>query len=50
MRRLLAAAGLVLVAGTMTACGGAPDDASKADFCKAVEAAPPKITPPRSTY
>ena len=40
MRRLLAAAGLVLVAGTMTACGGAPDDASKADFCKAVEAAP----------
>jgi hypothetical protein len=40
MRRLLAAAGLVLVAGTLTACGGAPDDASKADFCKAVEAAP----------
>ena len=40
MRRLLAAAGLILVAGTMTACGGAPVDASEADFCKAVEAAP----------
>jgi hypothetical protein len=40
MRRLLAAAGLILVAGTLTACGGAPDDASEADFCKAVEAAP----------
>jgi hypothetical protein len=40
MRRLLAAVGLVLVAGTMTACGGPPDDASKKDFCKAIEAAP----------
>ena len=40
MRRLLSAAGLVLIAGTMTACGGPPDDASKADFCKAVESAP----------
>ena len=39
MRRLLAAAGLVLVAGTMTGCG-APDDASKSDFCKAVAGAP----------
>jgi hypothetical protein len=40
MRRLLAVAGLVLVAGSMTACGGAPDDASKKDFCKAIAAAP----------
>ena len=40
MRRLLAAAGLVLVAATMTACGGPPEDASKDDFCKAIEAAP----------
>jgi hypothetical protein len=40
MRRLLAATGLVLVAGTLTACGGPPDDASKGDFCKAIQAAP----------
>lgn len=40
MRRLLAAAGLVLAAGALTACGGAPDDASKDDFCKAIEGAP----------
>lgn len=40
MRRLLSAAGLVLVAGTMTACGGPPDDASKSDFCKSIAAAP----------
>ena len=40
MRRLLAAAGLVLVAGTMTECGSPPDDASKGDFCKAISAAP----------
>lgn len=43
MRRLLAAACLVLVAGTMSACGGAggaPEDASKKDFCKAIEGAP----------
>jgi len=40
MRRLLAAAGLVLVAGTLAACGGPPDDAAKGDFCKAIAAAP----------
>jgi len=37
-------AGLVLVGGLATACGGggsdAPDDASKDDFCEAFEAAP----------
>jgi hypothetical protein len=45
MRRLLAAAGLVLVAGTMTSCGGAPDDASKEDFCKSFESAPTEAKP-----
>ena len=40
MRRLLASAGLVLVAGTLTACGSPPDDASKSDFCQAIQAAP----------
>ena len=40
MRQLLAAAGLVLAAGTLTACGSPPDDASVGDFCQAVAAAP----------
>ncbi|MCD4523620.1 hypothetical protein [Nocardioides sp. cx-173] len=33
MRIALIAASLVLVGGTATACGGAPTDASKEDFC-----------------
>jgi hypothetical protein len=45
MRRLLSAAGLVLVAGTLTACGGPPDDASKSDFCKSIAAAPSEDKP-----
>jgi hypothetical protein len=40
MRRVLAGAGLVLVAGMTTACGGSPDDASKDDFCKAIHDVP----------
>ena len=43
-------AGLVLVGGMATACGGgggsdAPDDASKDDFCEAFEAAPTDESP-----
>ncbi|MCD4532938.1 hypothetical protein LRP67_02430 [Nocardioides sp. cx-169] len=33
MKIALLAASLVLVGGTATACGGAPTDASKEDFC-----------------
>ena len=43
MRIALAAAGLVLVGGMTTACGGAgsaPDDASDKDFCKALKGVP----------
>jgi len=35
MRRLLVAVTMLLVAGTTAACG-APDDASKEDFCDAI--------------
>jgi hypothetical protein len=38
MRRLLTSATIVLAAGlTLTACGGPPEDASKDDFCKAID-------------
>lgn len=37
MKLPLLAASLVLVAGTATACGGAPSDASTDDFCGAVQ-------------
>ena len=42
MRRLGAAAGLVIAATTLTACGGgagsdAPEDASTDDFCNAID-------------
>lgn len=40
MRRLLAGASLVLVAGMTAACGGPPDDASKGEFCKTIEEVP----------
>lgn len=40
MRRLLAGAGLVLVAAMTTSCGSAPDDASEKDFCKAMSSVP----------
>ena len=36
MRRLLVAVTMLLVAGTTAACG-APDDASKEDFCDAID-------------
>lgn len=36
MKLPLLAASLVLVAGTATACGGAPTDASTKDFCAAI--------------
>ena len=36
MRRLLVAVTMLLVAGTTAACG-APDDASKKDFCDAIQ-------------
>ena len=45
----LVAAGLVLVGGMATACGddadGAPDSASKEDFCEAMESAPDEGKP-----
>lgn len=37
MKISLLAASLVLVAGTATACGGAPTDASTDDFCGAIK-------------
>lgn len=39
MKRVLSAAALVLAGATLTACGGAPTDASEDDFCDAMEAA-----------
>lgn len=35
MRRISAAAAIGIAALSLTACGGAPDDASEKDFCKA---------------
>lgn len=35
LKPALVAATLILVGGTTAACGGAPDDASQADFCDA---------------
>lgn len=45
MRRLLAGASLVLVAGMTAACGGPPEDASKDDFCKAMQDQPKSEKP-----
>ncbi|HEY1133794.1 MAG TPA: hypothetical protein VGE77_04400 [Nocardioides sp.] len=39
MKRVLSAAALVLAGATLTACGGAPTDASESDFCDAFESA-----------
>ena len=36
-RPLAAASATVLLALSLSACGGAPTDASKADFCKVVK-------------
>jgi hypothetical protein len=40
MRRALIGATVLLVAGTTTACGGAPGDASTDDFCQAIQDLP----------
>lgn len=45
MRRFLAGASLLLVAGMTAACGGAPDDASEKDFCETMEGAPTEDKP-----
>ncbi len=39
-RVLVAVAAPLLLAGTLTACGGPPTDASKKDFCKVHDAEP----------
>lgn len=39
MKRVLSAAALVLAGATLTACGGAPTDASEDDFCDAMTSA-----------
>ncbi|MDQ1106277.1 hypothetical protein QE364_003132 [Nocardioides zeae] len=39
MKRVLSAAALVLAGATLTACGGAPTDASESDFCDAMTSA-----------
>ncbi len=43
VRTLAAVAASVLLAGTLTACGGAPTDASKEDFCNDVHNAEPDL-------
>ena len=37
MKKVLAAAALVLAAGSLSSCGGPPTDASKSEFCGAFQ-------------